>query len=77
MERRNLTVQLDETVIRQAKVLAAKRGTSVSGLVAQELTRLVAEDERYEAAWRRARRAMGDATGRGGRRWSREDLHQR
>jgi Family of unknown function (DUF6364) len=32
--RRNLTVQLDEDVIRQAKVLAARRGTSVSGLVA-------------------------------------------
>jgi hypothetical protein len=75
--KRNLTVQLDEDVIRRAKVLAAKRGTSVSGLVAQELDRLVAEDERYEAAWRQARKAMGDSVPRGGRRWSREELHER
>lgn len=75
--KRNVTVQLDEEVIRRAKVLAAKRGTSVSGLVAAELSRLVAEDERYEEAWRRARKAMGDATGRGGRGWDREELHNR
>lgn len=36
MAKRNLTVQLDEEVIHGAKVAAAKRGTSVSGLVAQE-----------------------------------------
>lgn len=75
--KRNLTVQLDENVIRRAKVLAAKRGTSVSGLVAAELDRLVAEDERYEEAWRRARTAMDEAAGRGGRRWSRDELHDR
>ena len=75
--KRNVTVQLDDEVIRQAKVLAAKRGTSISGLVAAELSRLVAEDERYEDAWRRARKAMGDAVGRGGRRWGREELHER
>ena len=37
--KRNLTVQLDEDVIQQAKVLAARRGTSVSTLVAAELSR--------------------------------------
>jgi len=75
--KRNLTVQLDDDVIRRAKVLAAKRGTSVSGLVAAELDRLVADDERYEEAWRQARKAMGDATGRGGRAWQRDELHDR
>ena len=75
--KRNVTVQLDDEVIRRAKVLAAKRGTSVSGLVAVEIARLVAEDERYEEAWRRARKAMGDAAGRGGRHWERAELHER
>ncbi len=75
--KRNVTIQLDDEVIRRAKVLAAKRGTSVSGLVAAELDRLVSEDERYEAAWRQARKAMGEAAGRGGRRWNRDDLHDR
>lgn len=77
MAKRNLTVQLDDDVIRQAKVLAAKRGTSVSTLVAGELERLVADDERYEEAWRRARRALGAVTARGGRRWKRDELHER
>ena len=36
MAKRNLTVQLDEEVIRQPKLLAARRGTSISGLVARE-----------------------------------------
>lgn len=77
MARRNLTVQLDDDVIRQAKVLAARRGTSVSNLVARELERLVAEDERYEEAWRRARRALGAVAARGGRRWTRDEIHER
>lgn len=75
--KRNLTVQLDADVIRRAKVLAAQRGTSVSTLVAQEIERLVAEDERYEAAWRLARKAMGDVSPRGGRSWCRDELHER
>ncbi len=77
MAKRNLTVQLDDEVIRQAKVLAARRGTSVSTLVAAELERLVADDDRYEEAQRRAQRALAGAAPRGGRRWSRNDLYAR
>jgi hypothetical protein len=77
MAKRNLTVQLDEDVIQQAKVLAARRGTSVSTMVAAELERLVADDDRYEDAFRRAQRALAGATPRGGRRWSRDDLYDR
>lgn len=77
MAKRNLTVQLDEDVIQQAKVLAVRRGTSVSTLVASELERLVADDDRYEDAHRRAQRALAGAAPRGGRRWSRADLHER
>lgn len=77
MAKRNLTVQLDDDVIGQAKVVAAKRGTSVSALVAAELERLVADDRRYEEAWQRARRALTGATARGGRRWQRDELHER
>jgi hypothetical protein len=75
--RRNITVQVDEDVIHRAKVVAARRGTSVSRLVARQLEALVEEDERYEQAWRRARRSLGDAVDRGGRTWRREELHER
>ena len=77
MTKRNLTIQLDDDIIRCAKIVAAKRGTSVSGLVTQELTRLVQADERYEAAQRRAEQALNRAKPRGGRRWQRDELHQR
>jgi hypothetical protein len=77
MARRNLTLQLDEDVIRRAKVLAAKRGTSVSGLVARELEELVAKDARYEEAWRRATEIMTRSAPHGGRTWRRDELHER
>jgi predicted transcriptional regulator len=48
--KRNLTVQLDAEVIAKARVLAAKRSTSVSQLVAREIERQVAEDEAYQGA---------------------------
>lgn len=76
MARRNLTVQLDEETIRQAKMLAAKRGTSISGLVARELELLVARDARYEEAQRRAVELMAASAEHGGRNWRREDLHE-
>lgn len=77
MARRNLTLKLDEDVIRRAKVLAAKRGTSVSGLMAHELEQLVAQDARYEEAWRRATEIMAGSVPRGGRTWQRDELHDR
>ena len=46
----NLTVRLESDTIRKAKVLAAKRSISVSRLVAEEIDRLVREDEAYEQA---------------------------
>jgi len=71
----NLTVQLDSDVIRRARIVAAKRGTSVSGLVTGQLNELVAHDERYEAARQRAIELMADAGPHGGRNWTREDLY--
>jgi hypothetical protein len=37
MSKTNLTLQLESDVIRRARVVAAKRGTSVSALVGKEL----------------------------------------
>jgi len=75
MAKTNLTLQLDEDVVRRARVVAAKRGTSVSALVARELAELAARDERYEAAQRRAAELMARAARRGGRAWTRDDIY--
>lgn len=75
MARTNLTIQLDADVIRRARVAAARRGTSVSALVARELERLAEQDDRYEEARRRASELMAKARPRGGRGWTRDDIY--
>jgi hypothetical protein len=75
VEKTNLTVQLTEETARRAKMLAAKRGTSVSALVARQIDELVAQDERYEEARGRALELMDNAARHGGRNWTREDLY--
>ena len=74
-EQDETTVRLDEDVVRRAKVAAARRGTSISALVAQQITDLADQDERYEAARRWATELMDQATSHGGRNWTREDLY--
>ena len=76
-ERQNLTVQMDRELIRKARVLAAKRGTSVSGLVARELEKLIGDDEAYESARRSALQFLEKGFHLGGKSVSREELHER
>ncbi len=75
MTKTNLTLQLDAEVIRRARIVAAKRGTSVSALVARELGDLVAREDRYEDARRRAVELMAAARTRGGITWTRDDIY--
>jgi predicted HicB family RNase H-like nuclease len=51
----NITIRVDSKLALAAKVLAARRGTSVSRLVSEQLEVLVQRDRAYEAAKRRAR----------------------
>jgi hypothetical protein len=77
MARANLTLQLDAETIRRARIVAAKRGTSVSALAASRLEELVEEDDRLELARTRAEAILAQASRRGGRSWTRDDLHER
>ena len=77
MAKRNLTVQLDDAVIRHARVVAARRGLSLSALVAQQLTQLAEADERYERARAVALDALTGATSGGMTTWHREELYDR
>jgi len=77
LARTNLTLQLDAEVIRRARIIAAKRGTSVSALVARELDGLVQQDARYEDARARAQALMDRATRHSVPSWRRDDLHER
>ena len=50
----NITLRVDADLVRDARILAAQRDTSVSGLVAEQLELLVRRDRAYEEARRRA-----------------------
>jgi O-phosphoseryl-tRNA(Cys) synthetase len=52
--KQNITVRLERRTLRQAKVLAAKRNTSISGLLAEQIEMLVGEEDAYDQAQRRA-----------------------
>ena len=76
--RQNLTVSLPRETIHKAKVLAARRATSVSGLLAEQIELLVGEDEAYERAKRQAFQLLEQGFHLGGTvRASRDELHER
>lgn len=50
MKTMNITIKVESDLVRDAKVLAAKRGTSLSRLVAEQLRVMVQQDQVYAAA---------------------------
>jgi len=76
--KQNVTVSLSKPVLRKAKVLAARRDTSISGLLAQQIEILIGEEEAYERAERQAIQLLEHGFHLGGRApVSRDELHER
>lgn len=76
--KQNLTIRLDRQTIRKAKIVAAKRSTSISGLLARQIEILVGEEEAYERAERQAMSLLDEGFHLGGVvRTSRDELHER
>lgn len=77
-DKQNITISLSRQVLRKAKVLAALRETSISGLLAQEIESLVGEDEAYARAERLAAELFDRGFHMGGViRATRDELHER
>ncbi|MGA7915132.1 MAG: DUF6364 family protein [Candidatus Acidiferrales bacterium] len=77
-QKQNLTVSLDRKTIQKAKIVAARRSTSISGLVAHQIEILVGEEEAYERAERQALQLLEQGFHLGGViRASRDELHER
>ena len=77
-EKQNITVAIEPALLKQARVIAARRGTSISALLADELRRLVAADRTYERARKRALELMKTGIDMGGGRMeSRDEIHDR
>ena len=74
----NITLKLDSDLLREARVLAAEEGRSISGLLAERLESMVRERKAFDKARRRALARLRDGFDL---RWtpptSRDELHER
>jgi hypothetical protein len=78
----NLTLSIEDELLKKARIRALEQGTSVNELVRQYLAKYVADEQteqRRRAAWiaefeALARKAKGKS---GGRKWTRESLYER
>jgi phage shock protein A len=75
---KNITVSVDDETYRRARIKAAERDTSVSGLVKRFLTELAAGESNAEQL-KRQERALREriVAFRAGDRLSRDDVHRR
>lgn len=76
--KQNITVQLDQSIIRDAKVLAAKRSSSLSKFLADQIQLIAAQESNYERNKKMAlaRLDKGYSLG-GGKMPKREELYNR
>jgi hypothetical protein len=75
--KQNVTVSLNIQTVQKAKILAAKRSTSISGLLAEEIEKLVGTEVAYESAQRTALSLMDRGFHLGGIPATRDELHAR
>jgi hypothetical protein len=77
-EKQNVTISLSRQVLKKAKILAARRETSISGLLAHEIECLVGDEEAYERAERQALALLEKGFHLGGKIVAgRDELHER
>jgi Family of unknown function (DUF6364) len=74
----NITLKLDADLVREARIIAAEQGTSISSLLGERLESMVRERKAYESARRRALARLRHGFNLG---WSpagsRAELHER
>ena len=74
----NLTIALDQTLLRQARVKAVLQGTTVNAVLREFLTDWVGGEGERTVAVERLRGALDGGEYRsGGVRWDRAELHER
>lgn len=74
----NLTIVVDDEVLKRARIRALEQGTSVNALVKEYLESFSgAAADRREATRKLLEMSRAAKSERGGRRWTREELHDR
>jgi predicted transcriptional regulator len=76
--RQNVTISISPDIVRKARILAAKRSTSISALLAEQIEALIDEEEAWDRSQRSALAMLKDGFHLGGRApVSRDELHER
>jgi plasmid stability protein len=74
----NLTISVDDEVLRQARIRAIEQGTSVNAVLREYLEAYAGVKPRWEEAVNDLLRlSERTISGRGGCQWTREELHER
>lgn len=79
-EKQNITLSLPSEIVREAKVIAARRGTSISEFMAGVLGGIAEEERGYRAARERSLRRLAkglDLGTEGQKTWIKDELHER
>jgi len=78
MKRLNVTLVVEEDLLREARAVAARRRTSVNEMVREFLTHVVSEESRRRAALERIQPFLDRPSVRfGDSRPTRDELHER
>jgi predicted transcriptional regulator len=76
--RQNVTISISPEIVRKARILAAKRSTSISALLAEQIEALIDEEEAWDRSQRSALALLEDGFHLGGQApVSRDELHER
>ena len=74
----NLTITVNDELIRRARIRAAETGTSVNAVLREFMESWVGQSSHRERAVASLlKRSSGSASGRAGRHWTRDELHER
>lgn len=74
----NLTIALEDELLQQARIRATGQGTSVNAVLREYLSSYVGVTSKREEAVKNLLRLSKRArSGRGRRKWTRDELHER
>jgi siroheme synthase (precorrin-2 oxidase/ferrochelatase) len=77
-DKQNITLKLSVETLKKAKVLAAQRQTSISGLLTQKIEEMAQVDDAYERARTRELARLRSGSGFDGiERLTRDEMHDR
>ena len=77
MSKSNVTIKVDDALLREVRVIAAKKDSSISALLSDYIENIVRDDKAYSEARDRAKARMKEGWDLGWKPGSREELHDR